>query len=55
MAQQFQIAQFLKVVWPNRASRRLDGSEIGSLHNKHSNACSEHGYGGQRHDGPPQA
>jgi len=51
MARPVQIAQFLQLVWLNRASVRLAGSEIGGPHNKHGNARGEHSYGGDRHDG----
>ena len=37
------------------ASVRLDGSEIGSLHNKHSYAGGEHCDCGDRHKRPCQA
>jgi hypothetical protein len=37
------------------SSVRLDGSEIGSLHNKHGHARSEHCHCGDRHDGPSEA
>jgi hypothetical protein len=38
-----------------RQGVRLDGRQIGSLHNKHGYARGEHGHCGDRHDGPSQA
>jgi hypothetical protein len=34
---------------------RLDGNELGRLHNKHGYARGEHCRRGDRHDGPSQA